>query len=533
MTPAQIETEKADAEKQKQANHHWMPVLEKARRDLASRQRRSDAERLLAEVTDPRAVPAVWKVFITDKPGDPVLAVQLLGQIDAPSASRALAVLAVFGKTDQVRRRATETLKQRDCREFADLLISLIREPIKFEIKRVNGLDGPGELFIEGKRFNLRRNYSVLAALQSIMQPGDVLEFDPLGRPVLARHQWFELRASVQYERAKNGSMVPATGGILLPGSLLSPGWQANSAGFGWSGYDPFSPAIPMIPDLGGSGGRRILYRQDSEVPINTVTANAQEQLQQDTQTLQQYNDSVKPMNDRAVGVLTEVSDADLGTDREGWKGWWVNQVGYAYFAQKYDDKPTYVDNVPIPVPLLTQVTPVATYRRASCFGAGTPVHTLTGVRAIETLEVGDVVLTQDTNTGSLGYKPVVVVHHNPPSKTFNITLENTTVVSTPFHRFWKAGKGWVMARDLTRGDAIRTLNGLARVTAIGDGSVQKVYNLDVADTASFFVGDGGVLVHDNSLPSPALQPFDARAALANEQAGSQPNHGKASDPTP
>lgn len=525
MTPAQVEGEKGDAEKQKQANHHWTAVLEKARRDLASRQRRAEAEHVLAQMTDPRAVPSVWKVCVTQKPRDPGLAVQLLGQIDAPSASRALAVMAIYGETAQARQRATETLKHRDCREFADLLISLIREPIKYEIKRVNGLDGPGELFIEGKKFNVQRNYSPLAAINSVMQPGDVLEFDGMGRPLLARHRWFEYTPSFEGIGTANFGLL---GGLFAPGSLLGPGWQSYSAGFGSPSYGPSALTGSTMLNLGGTGRRRILYRQDTEIPMTNVAANAEAQLQQDAQALEEYNASLKPMNDRAVNVLKEVSDIDLGTDREAWKAWWVNQVGYAYFPQKYDDKPTFVDTVPIAVPLLTQVTPVAFYRRQSCFAAGTPVHTLTGVRAIESLEVGDLVLTQDTTTGSLSFKPILVMHRNPPSTTFNITLGNTTVVSTPFHRFWKAGRGWVMARDLKQDDAIRTLGGLARVTAIGDGSMQKVYNLDVADTASFFVGDEGILVHDNSLPSPELHPFDAQTILASKrlEPGSQDGDG-------
>ena len=65
-------------------------------------------------------------------------------------------------------------------------------------------------------------------------------------------------------------------------------------------------------------------------------------------------------------------------------------------------------------------------------------------------------------------------------------------IVSSYFHRFWKAGSGWVMARDLKVGDPIRTLNGTVQVTAIEDGKVVPVFNLDVADDADFFVGEVG-----------------------------------------
>ena len=66
---------------------------------------------------------------------------------------------------------------------------------------------------------------------------------------------------------------------------------------------------------------------------------------------------------------------------------------------------------------------------------AGTAVRTLRGTAPIETLRVGDQVLTMNLKSGALGFHPVVVVHHNPPSKTFRITLAGETIVSSPFHR--------------------------------------------------------------------------------------------------
>src|SRR5262249_12308954 len=143
----------------------------------------------------------------------------------------------------------------------------------------------------------------------------------------------------------------------------------------------------------------------------------------------------------------------------------------------------------PQPLPVATIDVPYAVRRLMSCFGAGTLVRTLSGPRPIESLKVGDRVLTQNTKTGALGYQPILVVHRNPPSKTLRVALGEETVVSSLFHRFWKAGSGWVMARDLKAGDTVRTLGGLGRVGSIDEGEVQPVFNLDVADDADFFVG--------------------------------------------
>jgi hypothetical protein len=65
-------------------------------------------------------------------------------------------------------------------------------------------------------------------------------------------------------------------------------------------------------------------------------------------------------------------------------------------------------------------------------------------------------------------------------------------------------------ARDLKSGDTLRTVGGLAIVKSVDRDRVQPVFNLQVAQGESFFVGDSGVLAHDNSLVNPTPSPFDA-----------------------
>ena len=50
-----------------------------------------------------------------------------------------------------------------------------------------------------------------------------------------------------------------------------------------------------------------------------------------------------------------------------------------------------------------------------------------------------------------------LALHHNRPKPTLRIDLGDEAIVATPIHRFWKAGRGWAMARDLKPGDTIRT----------------------------------------------------------------------------
>ncbi|WP_406698930.1 HEAT repeat domain-containing protein [Singulisphaera sp. Ch08] len=188
VTDAQLTGEKAEADRQKQADRHWRPLLEKWRDGLDSKsaKRRAESETGLAGITDPRAVPVLWAVF-TGNAQRQAVAVPVLGQIDAPGASRALAMLAAFGDSPEIRRTATETLKRRDPREFANVLIGFLRDPIKYEVKPVGGPGSPGELFIEGTQANVSRRYSPPKSPVTNALPGDQLVYDGNGLPVIQR----------------------------------------------------------------------------------------------------------------------------------------------------------------------------------------------------------------------------------------------------------------------------------------------------------------------------------------------------------
>ena len=61
-------------------------------------------------MTDPRAVPMIWKVFGNGSERMQLVAVELLAQIEGPAASFWLAVLAVEKPSAEVRRQATRAL---------------------------------------------------------------------------------------------------------------------------------------------------------------------------------------------------------------------------------------------------------------------------------------------------------------------------------------------------------------------------------------------------------------------------------------
>jgi len=554
LKPEAATAAKADAREQQKANKHLKPVLEKLRTVLRSKDsaRRAEAESALGQITDRRAVPMVWSTFGLGDAALQRVAVQVLSQIDDPSASRALVLLAVFSGSADVRGRAIASLRHGDAREFASMLIAMIQQPIEYEVKPVRGPGQGGELLIKGQgsAANLKRLYSPPAGPSIAPQAGDRVFLDENGLPVIARpeeavtqtpymtvNQVLSLYQTPRPQftaQQKNQltSMAAAsglgTGSQKLASAMI--GLFSNQINnlpryYAWN---PFADIL--MADMSSGTGEPVIPGHTvasftigvgSQIPVGRMALEAQksasvaqQQLRNDVDAIRQYNDSLRDINDRVLPVLDEVSGLALGPNPLAWQKWFVDLLGFRLNQLQASNNPTIIENVPLayqpqPVPISSFIGPIAV-TRVSCFGAGTLVRTLGGLEPIESLKVGDQVLSQTTTTGALGYKPVLVVHHNPPSKTFRIKLGEETIVSSHFHRFWKAGSGWVMARDLKEGDPVRTLNGTVKVTAIDDGRVVPVFNLDVAGDADFFVGETGALAHDNTLPDLREVPFDA-----------------------
>jgi Pretoxin HINT domain len=532
VTDAQIAAERAEAESQKAADKHYMPLLARWRSSLSDRgeARRAQASQELSNLTDPRAVPSVWTSFANGNVSVQKIGVQVLGQIDSPGSTRALAILAVFSESPEVRGQATETLQRRDLRDFVGFLIGLLRDQVQYQVKPVGGPGSSGVLFVNGKQFNVQRLYDPPALPNIPLFPGEQISYDANGLPVVSR--------------------------FLGPGSAQGQGNRSATVSLSqYSGHAPVDPAIGQLiaqarnnpanagiiragPNLPIDFQTRVLLMATSTTPVEsnlkipigqimleyqTAALASQEQLAGDIRTVEAYNADLRMSNQRVLQVLTATTGIPLGEKQEDWKAWWTDYQGYSYTRPPETPKPTIVEEVepayiPQPDPVTTQiiqtgptaVNVTAAVQGHSCFQAGTLVSTLAGYRPVEAIQAGDQVLTQDPESGKLAFQPLVAVYHNKPSQLLEIRIGDEVIGATPIHRFWKVGKGWTMARDLKEGDPIRAVGGISRVKSIERGPIQPVYNLKVAESASFFVGQHKFLVHDNSLVQPALKPFDA-----------------------
>jgi len=119
-------------------------------------------------------------------------------------------------------------------------------------------------------------------------------------------------------------------------------------------------------------------------------------------------------------------------------------------------------------------------------------------------------VLTQETSTGVLAFGPVLTTRRIEAGMARAVEVGEASIVATDLERFWVSGRGWVPLGDLKPGDPIRTVEGLARVGAVGDPRAQPAYQVMVGERRGIFVGKAGLLAHDDRVNNPALSPFDA-----------------------
>jgi tetratricopeptide (TPR) repeat protein len=477
VKPEEAAAEKLEAERQRHADKDWRPRLVRMREGLDGKDaaKRGRAERALIGVTDPRAVPTIWAVFITGgTERSQVAAVQMFGQIDGAASSLALATLAILNPQGSVRARAAETLMRRDPRDIVGRLISLVRKPFAYKVRPIDAPGSTGELFIEGETFNVRRLYRS-RGIDPGLVPGDSFAMSGTPEPLA------DAIAMQPGDAARNG---PTTGGFDPMTFLVSAA---------------FASAISR-QDM-RTAQRLDVIRQDNQAQ--------RQRLAEDVQAIDATNAQIRDLNGRVLPILTTLTGQDLGAEPEKWKAWWTDQLGYAFQQQSATAKPTFTEVVDSP----------SWSASLECFGAGTMVRTIDGPRAIESIQVGDRVLTQDTSSGVLGFQPVLAVHHTRSAATVRVTLDGETLVATGIHRFWKAGQGWVTARDLKPGDRVRALGSVSEVKAVETGSSQPVYNLDVADNHDFFVGAKGLLVHDSDFVRPIPAPFDREPVLASSAA--------------
>ena len=136
------------------------------------------------------------------------------------------------------------------------------------------------------------------------------------------------------------------------------------------------------------------------------------------------------------------------------------------------------------------------------CFVAGTLVTTEDGQKPIEEIEVGDKVLSENELTGEVAVKTVTETYVNETDELIHIGVNGETISATPSHPFYVNKFGWTLAGSLRAGDVLVLSNGeLVTVEWVQHEILEspiKVYNFEVEDFHTYFVGENSVLVHND-----------------------------------
>lgn len=260
---------------------------------------------------------------------------------------------------------------------------------------------------------------------------------------------------------------------------------------------------------LPGGDGRQTMLEVMEDAQENAV--------ERDLGVIRQ-NLRTQTMNRRIAEALNTATEQELPADPEVWWQWW-NEVNEVFtegekplrsvrMAEQFVRVDRAEDLMPVVEPP-TRPQPIESFsppplRRSDCLAAGTTVWTDRGTTAIEEVQVGDLVLSQDPETGELAYKPVLRTTVRPEGPLVRVrTVKGEAFETSGGHLFWVAGDGWIRARQLESGMELHGVGDTARVSLTEDGPELETYNLIVADFHTYFVGEGKLLCHDNTVRRP------------------------------
>ena len=136
-----------------------------------------------------------------------------------------------------------------------------------------------------------------------------------------------------------------------------------------------------------------------------------------------------------------------------------------------------------------------------ACFIAGTKIATEDGFKLIEDVCAGDLVYSQDVETGEKGLKQVTQTFINQTNELVYIQINGEEIATTPDHPFYVPEKGWVGADQLYAGEKLLLLSD--KVVIIDNVRIDTnhepivVYNFEVENWHTYYVSESCFLVHN------------------------------------
>jgi hypothetical protein len=161
------------------------------------------------------------------------------------------------------------------------------------------------------------------------------------------------------------------------------------------------------------------------------------------------------------------------------------------------------------------------------CFGAGTLVEVPGDTRQpIEQIKPGDLVASRDPVTGRTAWKRVTRTTARLVSTVLTLAVAAAggppeIITTTPQHPFYVEGRGFVEAAQLGIGTSIVTRAGPAltvrSLEVSRTANATPVYNLEVEDSHTYFVGEYGLWVHNAACSDERLAQLLANKDYADD----------------
>ena len=444
LTPHEYATTKQHFANQSAAMQSWLATCEQWREAIVSgrAKARFHAFAQLRALDDEAAIPALDHCFqnVPSSAGSAIVA--CFARIDTPPSTAALVRRAARSPHAAVRSAAVAALQQRPLHDYLPLVLAEMDAPYQSAFRVQVGWDG------------------------------------------LVRHEHHLFR--------EGGSANHAVSSAFVGGPLLVPTREIKIQGARQPGRtgEAARNQIALVERYQAQQLRR------AAVVRELIAYREVQRARQLEGHVAVTNERIRKQNQHVFAVLRALTGGGVeATTPTDWYDWW-----YDYNEMYREPKPTYYQRYGHADP---EYIPWTEYRTISCFPAGTPVRTETGLRPIESIQPGDRVLAQDVDTGSLSYQLVERTTIRPASPLREITVDGQTVSTTLGHPFWVNDTGWTMAKLVNVGDCLHTLAGPRRVTSVAPAAPAKAYNLVVSGAANYFVGDLGALVHDNTYRRP------------------------------
>ena len=135
------------------------------------------------------------------------------------------------------------------------------------------------------------------------------------------------------------------------------------------------------------------------------------------------------------------------------------------------------------------------------CFVAGTMVLTASGLIAIEKIRAGNQVISTNADTFETEVKTVLETYIRRTDKLIYLAINGEEIITTETHPFYVKERGFVDAGKLLTGDFLLDVYGNVLVVEYTRTEYleepEAVYNFQVEDFHTYYVGEQFVLVHN------------------------------------